>query len=158
MVRHGYKVTQNTGVVERAIQPAVQFHYRLDQRIDLGGLADVGLYESPFAAFFRDARNRFRSALGVNVGDNDFRAFSREQNRGGAADPRASAGDESDLTLQPILDDCPLVSRTIYRLSRHGTNEPKSAAIVPAKRLEPKSIEALRDLRFVIPGATAQHA
>jgi hypothetical protein len=44
----------------------------------------------------------FLARSGVDLGDRDLGAFAREQNRGGAADPGARAGDEGDLPVESI--------------------------------------------------------
>src|SRR5262249_61128105 len=70
------------------------FHHALD----VGADGDVGLDRDRLRALGGAfGGHRLRVAL---VGDNESRAFSREQQRGRPPDAGASAGDDADLVLE----------------------------------------------------------
>jgi hypothetical protein len=89
----------------------VPFDHGGDERLDLRGLRDVGSNEVRVTARLPDGVGRLLATLRIDVGDDDLRAFAREEARRCLADARASAGDEGDLVRKPVRNRAPPVDQ-----------------------------------------------
>lgn len=84
-------------IVKSAIQAAPAVHRGLHQPMDIGGLGDVAPdKQRPCAAGF-DLACHTVAAFGTASSDDHPSPFPGERQRGGAADPRTSTGDQDNL-------------------------------------------------------------
>jgi hypothetical protein len=87
------------GVVVQDVEPAEMAGRGLDGARDAVGIGDIGRdRDRAIAGEMRALLARRR----IDLGDRDAGALAGEQDRGGAADPGARAGDQRHLAFEPI--------------------------------------------------------
>ena len=97
--RHVLRLAQDAdaGVVEKKIDPAVQFCRVFDQRLDCVRVGHVELRRAPGSERVRHSLR----AREVQIGnDDDLRAALRQFHADGAANPRCTAGDDGYCILE----------------------------------------------------------
>jgi len=94
---HGAALPRPARVVVRAVEPAEDVYTVLDQRRDLALLRDVAAPRARLAPRRGDLLRDRLAAGGVDVGDQNLRAFARERERAGAPDAGRRARDERNL-------------------------------------------------------------
>ncbi len=88
-------------VVHQNIQAAVLSQRQVHQRLTIAGLAGVHDHAHSFAASGQDLLHGTRGLL--NISDDDPGAGFRQNQRDALADALGGAGDDSDLSIQPVL-------------------------------------------------------
>jgi hypothetical protein len=93
------------GVVDEHVDAPEAPERRLDQPLDLVGLADVGRDREALAARGLDLRADRVERLGPAAGHDEPSSVPREHERGRPADPRAASGDDRDARAHGAPDD-----------------------------------------------------
>ena len=95
------------GVGDGDIEAAELRHRLVDQRLDLGLIADVAVMKEGATAGRAHAfiaiygQGRLFALLGVDVADQNLRALAGEQLGAGKADAAGGAGDDRAFALEP---------------------------------------------------------
>jgi hypothetical protein len=88
---------ENTGIVEKNVEPVEDAESLLHRSTALRRLAHIGANEDSGATVVHDFFDNCLAALFVAAGDRNFGALLCEQNRRGFADAGCAAGDHSDF-------------------------------------------------------------
>ncbi len=86
----------NTGIVDQDVEPAVTFHYRIDDLFPGGLVGDVVNHELRLAARFTDRFGSGFTGAFIDVGKDHGRAFTRQNFRVSEPQAGSCAGDDGD--------------------------------------------------------------
>src|SRR5579863_8254922 len=89
-----------TGVVERDVEPAILCGRARDERFDIGFGGDVGFLEDGRAAVFLAGTHCGLAAFLIQVGDDHGRALASETNRGLTPHPARSPGYNRNFVIE----------------------------------------------------------
>lgn len=87
----------NTGIVDQYVEPAVTFHYRIDDLFPGSLVGDVVNHELLLAARFRDRFGGGFTGPFIDVGEDHGRACTRQNFRVSEPQAGSCAGDDGDF-------------------------------------------------------------
>jgi hypothetical protein len=94
-------VVHNASVVAQDVQAAIRADGEVYQAFGSRLVRDIALRADSRPAAICNARNHFGQPLAIPIGCDNIRSFTGKQRSHGPADPRRSASDDHDFTLEP---------------------------------------------------------
>ena len=100
MILRRLHIADLAGVVEGDVEPAEMGDRAVDERFGVRFVGHVAVDRDRFAAFLFDFVDESVEFVAPAAGDDQLCAFAREEQRGGAADAGACAGDDGDFVCE----------------------------------------------------------
>ena len=97
-------VPDKARIVDQDMYVAERLQRRADEPLGKIGLGDVARHGDRPDALGFGARNRLARGVGIEIVDDEVRAFGCEPAHQAEADPATATGDQSDLSVQPLRE------------------------------------------------------